>query len=51
MKIRKFLNLLLIALITFIVCRSCQVISDCYERDGAAVARVYCDILDDRESY
>lgn len=49
--IKKFLMMLLIATLIIVVYLICRIADDCFETDGAATARVYCDILDDREAY
>lgn len=50
MKSKKLIILLTIVVITIIYGLT-KIVNDCYEYDGAASARVYCEILDDRESY
>jgi hypothetical protein len=42
---------LLIALAIFSLFAIHRISSDCYVVDGAATTRVYCEILDNRESY
>lgn len=48
---KNFFKILLIATLIIILYLVCQIADDCFETHGAATARVYCEILDDREAY